>query len=497
MNELVTWLQSHNVESPHLVPDELKDEFNEAFSVNGKPPVIIWPQPGGQTEFLSCEADIVLYGGEAGGGKSWSLVFDHAKWVGVDQYDGVIVRKNYSDIFGPRGLWAEAESTLGRIGGKSTKGDTPKFVFDTPDGGKSTVYFRHCLHASKVREYWQGLAGTVISIDELTHFTKEEFTYIMGRNRSVSGVKPYMRCTCNPDPHSWVRDWIDWWIDDDGYIIPERCGVIRYFLNVDDQFVWYDSPEDAPEEDREDLISFTFIRGHLADNKKMVEADPGYKKKMRAQSAADKRALCDGNWNELDNPDAMFTHANFNKHRIQAYNPDNCMRIVIGIDPAGTTNNSSDMTGIVICGKDADGIIYVLDDKTGKYKPDEWAKVVCDLYDTYKADKIVAEANYGGQMVENTIVAYRALQNEDRISDIHPKLVVSTKGKHIRAEPVAMLYSKGVVRHVGRHMKELEKEMAKFVPNPDVSPNRLDALVFAVTELGIKQPKKFPRIRQL
>lgn len=485
-NALIDWLEENLYESPHEIDDpELKNEFDELFGHH----VILWPQPGGQTDFQKCEADIVFYGGEAGAGKSWSILYDHLKWIHLPNYIGVVGRKEYSQIFDAGGLWDEAERLYKLFGGKPSRGDKPKFIF--PSGAQ--VYFKHSQHASKIDKYWQGLQSAVIDLDEVTQFSKEEFLYISSRNRSMSGVRSYIRATCNPDPNSWVRKMIDWWIDDKGYIIEDRCGIIRYYVHRFDDFVWADSPEELIEKfgPKTKPKSFTFIRGKLKDNKKLLELDPDYEASLQNLTEAQRQSLAEGNWNVVENPDAIFKQKWINKYRIDDHNFDISFlkRIVIGIDPAGSTNNDSDLTGIVAAGIGRDGHAYVLEDATGKYKPYEWAKEAIRLYDKWEADLIVAEKNFGGDMVESTIRTER--------SSLYPKLVHASRGKDVRAEPVSLLYKNACVHHVGHNLFDLEAEMCSFVPGKSKSPNRMDALVWTITELIPTHQKKVPRIRQL
>lgn len=460
------------------MPDELKEEFNGLFGDKE----IIWPQPGGQEEFLNCEADICFYGGEAGSGKTWAVILDNMKWTGYPEYISAVCRKTYSQIFDAGGIWAEAVKVFGKLGGKPRRGDKPQFVF--PSGAKT--FFKHSQHAANVDMYWQGLQAAVIYLDEATQFEKSEFLYIMSRNRSMTGINSYIRATCNPDPQSWVRQLIDWWVGDDGKIIPERSGVIRYFVHRDEEFIFADNKQELVDRFGEKCQpkSLTFIRGFLKDNKKLLENDPGYEASLENLTDSQKSTLAYGNWNEIEKSDSMFPRVNFNNHRINTIEFDSMERIVVAIDPAGSTSKESDDTGIIVAGK-IGGHAYIFRDKTGKYLPQAWAKHACDLYDSYKADRIVAERNYGGDMVASTINMHRP--------DIHPLLVTATKGKSLRAEPVAALYEKGLIHHVGHGLKELEDEMHTYVPGQKKSPNRLDALVWAITNLLIKEPAG-PRI---
>ena len=152
-------------------------------------------------------------------------------------------------------------------------------------------------------------------------------------------------------------------------------------------------------------------------------------------------------------------------------------RIVVSIDPAVTSNSESDMTGLVVAGVDVNGIAYVLEDHTDRYTPQQWAAKAVQLYRDHMADRIVAERNQGGDMVRHT------LHTEDETLPI--KLVHASRGKMARAEPVSALYEQGKVKHV-RGLNDLEDQLVQWEPLGSIgSPDRLDALVWAITELSL------------
>jgi phage terminase large subunit-like protein len=180
-----------------------------------------------------------------------------------------------------------------------------------------------------------------------------------------------------------------------------------------------------------------------------------------------------------DNENALWKRESMiNPYRIKAA-PANLERIVIGVDPAVTKKDSSDHTGIVIAGcKRLQGQMhyYVLDDRSLIGSPREWAATAINAYDEYQADRIVAEVNQGGDMVEQTI------RNVDR--RVSYKGVRATRGKIVRAEPIAELYERGLVHHVGE-LQLLEDEMCDYCGfDGEKSPDRMDALVWALTELS-------------
>ena len=153
-------------------------------------------------------------------------------------------------------------------------------------------------------------------------------------------------------------------------------------------------------------------------------------------------------------------------------------RIVIAVDPAVTANKNSDETGIVVCGIDFQGKYYILNDISGKYSPDAWAKKVVEAYESYKADKVIAEVNNGGDLVERVVKT----QHEN----VSYKSVRATRGKFVRAEPIAALYEQKRVKHLER-FSLLEDQLCSY--NPEItkqSPDRLDALVWGLTELSAR-----------
>lgn len=153
-------------------------------------------------------------------------------------------------------------------------------------------------------------------------------------------------------------------------------------------------------------------------------------------------------------------------------------RVVVAVDPAVSANAESDMTGIVVAGQDINGVCYILQDATERYSPEGWAAKAIELYHEYGADRIVAERNQGGEMVRYTF------KSVDETIPI--KLVHASRGKFARAEPVSALYERGRVKHV-KGLDALEDQMVQWEPLGSIgSPDRLDAMVWAVTELALK-----------
>jgi predicted phage terminase large subunit-like protein len=156
--------------------------------------------------------------------------------------------------------------------------------------------------------------------------------------------------------------------------------------------------------------------------------------------------------------------------------PEDLERVVVAIDPAVTASKTSDETGMVVAGKDKNGKFYVLHDGSGKYSPSGWATEAIALYNKYSADKIIAETNNGGQLVEHTL--------RTKSDTVPYKSVHASRGKRTRAEPIAALYEQKKVHHVGV-LRTLEDQLCNWeATSGEKSPDRLDALVWALSELS-------------
>lgn len=183
-----------------------------------------------------------------------------------------------------------------------------------------------------------------------------------------------------------------------------------------------------------------------------------------------------------DVPGALWTHDIINASRVQAQ--PSLYRIVVAIDPATTASEDSDETGIIVAGIDENEEGYVLDDLTVRGSPATWAEAALRAYDRYGADRIVAESNNGGDMIEFTVrTAARDMseRGERTTRNVSFRQVRASKGKYTRAEPVSALYEQGRIHHVGS-FAALEDQMCTWVPGED-SPDRMDALVWAFHEL--------------
>lgn len=178
-----------------------------------------------------------------------------------------------------------------------------------------------------------------------------------------------------------------------------------------------------------------------------------------------------------DVPGALWSRRCLDDYRVVKA-PD-LVRVVVAVDPPASSGEDANEAGIVVAGVDRPGTAFVLEDWSQRASPEEWARKAVAAYRKHDADCIVAECNQGGEMVERVIKS---------VADVPVKLVRATRGKYVRAEPASALYEQGRVKHVGVHAV-LEEQMTSFTPeraadrSDGFSPDRVDALVWAITEL--------------
>lgn len=350
----------------------------------------IRPQGGPQELFLSSNADVAFYGGAAGGGKTFSLLMEPLRHIGNKDFTAVIFRRTSPQIRNAGGLWDESQR-LYRLLGAEAKEATLEWHF--PSGCK--MKFSHMEH-EKNRFDWQGSQIAFIGFDEITHFTWQQFTYMFSRNRSTCGIKPYIRATCNPDPDSWVKDFIAWWLDDDGFAIQERSGVIRWFVMVNDVVQWGDSREDLLAR-YPDLLprSFTFINSSIYDNKILLEADPNYLASLQALPFIERQQLLHGNW-KVNIKDGIIKREWFRYYR----ELPNVIRYAWAWDTAIKTGQLNDYSAGQLWAECEDGY-YLVERFKDKVEYPELKRIVQQHYDKQPATVYIEDKASGQQLVQD------------------------------------------------------------------------------------------------
>lgn len=387
----------------------------------------IEPQPGPQTQFLTTPADIAIYGGAAGGGKSFALLLEPLRHHNNKKFGCVIFRRNSTQIRNQGGLWHESTQLYGPLGARPREAML-QWVF--PSGLR--VKFGILEHDKSVYD-WHGSQIPLIGFDELTTFTERMFFYMMSRNRSTSGVPGYVRATCNPDVDSWVRKLIDWWIDKEGFPIKERSGVLRWFIRINDNIIWADSKEALLKQYGEDVLpkSFTFIPSTIYDNKILLSQDPAYLASLKALPRVEQMKLLGGNWNIRYTAGSMFRREWFKM--VDAI-PGGFIKAIRFWDRAATIpneeNKDPDWTRGLLLYYYADNTCVVGDLRSLRSSPGEVEKLVINTaeHDGHGVQIVsqqdpgsagVAEANYFTKMLAGYNVLTKVI-SKDKINRAKP-----------------------------------------------------------------------------
>ena len=330
--------------------------------------IVLAPQKGPQEMFLATSADICIYGGAAGGGKTFGLLLEVLRHKNNKNFNALIFRRDYNQVTSPGGLWDSSKKIYSYVKGCYPL-KTPKLHWTFPSG--ASVNFAH-LGSDEDCLSWQGSQITMLGFDELTHFSEYQFFYMLSRNRTDSGISPYIRATCNPDADSWVAGFISWWIDQEtGYPVPDRSGKVRWMVRINEVIHWYDSIEEAVKaavesgiEEREAARmpkTVTFIASTLQDNKILMANDPGYLANLLALSLVERERLLKGNWKIKAAAGLMFKRTKVN---ILEVLPTDVILWARGWDLAATSEDEDGnpaYTAGVLIGKRRNGRYIVAD----------------------------------------------------------------------------------------------------------------------------------------
>ncbi len=420
----------------------------------GDPTQIFRPQPGPQEDFLSNGADIIIYGGAAGSGKTYGMLLEQLRHNTTNRrFASIIFRKNSTQVLNPGGLWDESLKIFPLTGAKPI---AYLKEWRWNKGGK--VKFAHLDNENDVLD-WQGSQIPLICFDELTHFSETQFFYMLSRNRSVCGVKPYVRATTNPDADSWVAKFIAWWIDQEtGYPIQERSGVIRWFIRLVDTIFWADSREEIFEkygvrdsitgelldEEHEDQVrpkSLTFIPAKLSDNKILTKADPGYKANLMSMSRVERERLLHGNWKIRPAAGLYFKK---NEVTIVDTMPDDIVKFVRRWDLAATEvtteNPDPDFTAGVLMGLRKNGKVIVLHCEHGRWRSSKVRELVKRVAQNDSRRVKVGIAQDPGQAGKEQAESYVT-----ELIGYAVEVVRETGDKITRADPYASQWQNGNV----------------------------------------------------
>jgi predicted phage terminase large subunit-like protein len=434
-------------------------------------------QPGPQEDFLKSSADITIYGGAAGSGKSYALLLEPLYNVSNPRFRAVLFRRTIPQLKLQGGLWDTSEEIYTKLGAVANQSS---LEWRFPSG--AVVKLAAMEHPSD-RFNFQGAQIPLLEFDELTQFTADQFWYLLSRCRSMSGVRGYVRASTNPDSDSWVRTFLSWWIDPDtGLPIKTRSGAIRWFVRVGDELVWADTPDELLSRFGPDAApkSVTFIPASVHDNKILMQSDPGYLANLKALPRIDRERLLSGNWNVRAEAGSYFQRQWFG---VVDAPPAQVVGRCRYWDRAATekrSGNDPDATVGLLLSKDAQGVYYVEDVRKMFASPHavEQAMKNCARQDP-KGTIVAFMQDPGSAGVNEAQATARALDG------FNVRFATASGDKETRAKPVSAQAEAGNVKLVrGPWVDELLRVLENFPAGKH--DDEVDALCGAHDQLASK-----------
>ena len=335
-----------------------------------------------QKMILENKAQILIIGGAAGSGKSYLLQLMPLALIDDPKTNCIMFRRTTPQLKGQGGLFDTARGIYNelpkewrpRFREKELEAIFPDLTPD-PDTGKpvkgkdgAKVKWSHMEYVKDKLNH-QGLQYTFVGFDEGCQFEWEQIDYLISRLRSESKYPSRMVISCNPDPDHKIKELIEWYLDDEGYPMPERDGVIRWFLRKDGEFVWGESQEELYEiygEEAEDALTFSFISANIYDNPPMLANNKEYLVFLKGLPEVEKAQLLYGNWNARPEGANYFLRTYLKEADVVPLNA----KSVRAYDKAGTErtsgNKTPDFTATIKVSKDENGFYYL----SGDYCPE-------------------------------------------------------------------------------------------------------------------------------
>jgi predicted phage terminase large subunit-like protein len=440
---------------------------------------IIAPQEGPQTLFLSLtEVDIVIYGGAAGGGKSYALMLEPLRNVGDGRFRACTFRRTYPEISNPGGLWDISMEIYPHVGAVP-RVSLCEWVF--PSGARHT--FAHMERENDKQKYL-GAQFDLLQFDQLETFSASMFFFLVSRVRGSGATKePRVRASVNPpDPNSgmgmWVRELLAPWVDP-RFPKPAVACEVRYFLREEVDLKWL-------EEKAEGAMSITFVPATIFDNKILLQRDPGQLSRLNQLPYEDRQRLRDGRW-EIVRVGLMF-HSEWFYDNIVRSLPAN-MRMIRVWDKAATADSLSEKSTAYSEGLKvgySNGHYYLISEVHERLDGEALLKRMRQiaLLDTYRVKQYEEkEPGASGKIVSE-------LNQRTTFSGFDYEMLNPGKAgdKITRAKPAAAAAEAGLVHIYASGDPAVDRWIAPFIEEVCMFPNglkdRADALAWAVLILG-------------
>lgn len=447
-------------------------------------PKVLGPKSDKQYEFVTSDAHITVFGGAAGAGKSYLGVMDFLKYIHLPKFRGLITRRTTPQLKGSGGILDNAMDLYQKIDPKVRWKDKDGY-FQFSSGAR--IYLRH-FETLSAKDNFQGAEVNEFLVDEGQQYEEAMVVYLMSRMRNPKcpEVMPHMKITCNPDYNSFLRDWIEWYLDPEtGIPIPERSGVKRYFIAVDGKMIFGESVKALRDKygQKYNPLSFRFIAANVYDNPILMKNNPEYVSWLEGLGRVERDRLLHGSWFAREETSGYFKREWVEEVPIV---PLKTIQSVRAWDISGTlpsdTNPNPDWTVGVKMSKDKNSLYYVED-------------VVRDRQRHGGVfDMILATARRDGE--DTTILipcdpgaagkAYAAqLIRELAEHGFTARMKTTNKSKIVRFAPFAALAEAGGIRVVRGDWNEVYyNELERFDGSRNVKDDQVDATADAFTHLA-------------
>ena len=337
------------------------------------------PQAGAQERAMNSPANITVYGGAAGSGKTHLMLLRPLLQIHDPKFNAVFFRRTGPELTGAGSVWEEAKELYVEFGAR-VRENAREILF--PSGAR--IKFSHMEH-EKNKLGHQGKQYTHIYFDEGTHFTQGQITYLMSRLRSAAEANSSMFISCNPDPDSFIAELIDWWLDEDGFPDKEKSGVIKFYGSVNNDIYFTDTEEEMaelypqvvwvwnPNLSKNVYVSpktITFIGGTIFDNPALLTSNPQYLAELNALPQIEKDRLLHGNWYARPEGSSHFQRKWLNTVDRVPKDAIYCRAWDKAATEPSEVNAHPDYTASIKMAKDRHGFFYLI----GDYHEDNYDK---------------------------------------------------------------------------------------------------------------------------
>lgn len=470
---------------------------------------VFGPASKKQAMFLQSNADIIIYGGAMGGGKTYNGLMRHLRWVEDPLYRGYVIRKHQTTLAKAGGVIDESKGLYKEVYPDAVyKTKEMRWIF--PSGAQ--VAFGH-LDTEEDAEKYRGLQISGAMLDEGTQFSEENILVILSRLRTQAKMKPSLWITCNPSPTSFIRRWIDWWIipqgeENAGRPDPERDGKIRWFIRDSNEMIWADTREELLEKyGNRDLngnlipdesehqhcrpLSLQFISATIFDNPPLLRANPGYLANLQGLKRVKRERDLYGNWDVREEVSSYFQREWVSPVK---YHEQEFVAYVRAWDLAGTkkseTNTNPDWTAGVLMGRTKQGRYVVIDVERFR---DNYGGVMQKIIEVARKDPYGTKVLLPKEPGQAGKIAAAAQLKTLQYEGITPSFMATgNKGKVIRFQPFATAAEMGLVDYIEDSWNEAFFDELENFEGKKEKNDQVDAVADAYASLS--QKKHMPTI---